>query len=191
MSILSRRPVPHRSDGFALLEAIVSSGLLIVLVAGLGPLVAMSVAAARTVAHETTAWVLAVQKIEQFRGLTWTYDSDGREVSDVTTRVAIDPPGPDGRGLQSSPPESLQRNVQGYVDFLDRDCRWLGDASPPDGTSFMRRWSVRRLEAASNDLLVLQVVVMHVSVAARIGSTTPLSPNTPGVVWLTTLKGRR
>ena len=190
MSVLSQRQVPHRSDGFALLEAIVSSGLLIVLVAGLGRLLAMSAASGRTVVDETTAWVLAVQKIEQLRGLTLTYDDDGREVSDVTTRLGTDPPGPDGRGLQSSPPGSLQRNVPGYVDFLDRDSRWLDDRSPSLGTSFIRRWSVRRLEATSDDLLVLQVVVMPISVAERIGSTTPLLPNSPGVVWLTTLKGR-
>ncbi len=150
----------------------------------------MSGAATRSAADESTALFLAVQKIEQLRGLTWTYDRDGREVSDFTTRLAVDPPGVDGLGLRLSPPESLQRNVSGFVDFLDRQSQWLGATLPARGTSFVRRWSIRRLDAANDDLLVLQVVVMHISVAERIGSITSLQPNDPGVVWLTTLKGR-
>lgn len=185
-----RQTVPGGSEGFALLEAVVSSGLLTVLVAGLAPLVVMSSTAARAATDGSTALFLAVQKIEQLRGLTWTYDRDGREVSDVTTRLAVDPPDADGGGLRVSPPDSLQRNVAGFVDFLDRQSQWLGASSPPGGASFIRRWSIRRLDANDDDLLVLQVVVMHVSVANRIGATTSLQPNDPGVVWLTTLKGR-
>ena len=79
-------------------------GLMIVLVAGLGRLMVMSGAATRSAADESTALFLAVQKIEQLRGLTWTYDRDGREVSDFTTRLAVDPPGVDGLGLRLSPP---------------------------------------------------------------------------------------
>lgn len=187
----SRHTAPGHSDGFALLEAVISAGLLIVLVAGLGPLLVMSSVAARASADASTALFLAVQKIEQLRGLTWTYDRDGREVSDFTTRLAVDPPGADGRGLRPSPPDSLQRDVDGFVDFLDRQSQWLGATFPPRGASFIRRWSIRRLDAANDDLLLLQVVVMHVSVAERIGSTSSLQPNDPGVVWLTTLKGRR
>ena len=190
MSQPFRQTVPGESDGFVLLEAVVSSGLLIVLVAGLAPLVVMSSTATRAAADGSTALFLAVQKIEQLRGLTWTYDSDGREVSDVTTRLAVDPPGSDGGGLQSSPSDSLQRNVAGFVDFLGRHSQWVGATFPPRGASFIRRWSIRRLDANNDDLLVLQVVVMHVSVADRIGATTSLRPNDPGIVWLTTLKGR-
>ena len=185
------RHTPGHAYGFALLEAVISSGLLVVLVAGLGPLIMMSSAAARAAADASTALFLAVQKIEQLRGLTWTYDRDGREVSDFTTRLAVDPPGAGGHGLRPSPPDSLQRNVDGFVDFLDQQSQWLGATFPPRGTSFIRRWSVRRLDAADGDLLVLQVVVMHVSVADRLSSARSLQPHDPGVVWLTTLKGRR
>ena len=187
----SRHTAPGHSDGFVLLEALISAGLLIVLVSGLGPLMVMSSDAARASADTSTALFLAVQKIEQLRGLTWTYNRDDRQVSDLTTRLAVDPPGADGRGLWPSPPDSLQRNVDGFVDFLDRQSQWLGETFPPRGPSFIRRWSIRRLDAANDDLLVLQVVVLHVSVAERIGLTTSLQPNDPGVVWLTTLKGRR
>ena len=187
----SQQTGPSHADGFALLEAVISSGLLIVLVAGLGSVMVMSSVATRAAADDTTALFLAVQKIEQLRGLTWTYDQDGRDVSDFTTRLAVDPPGDGGRGLQPSPPDSLQRNVEGFVDFIDRQSQWLGATSPPRGTSFIRRWSIRRLHAGHDDLLALQVVVMHISVAERIGPTTSLQPNDPGVVWLTMLKGRR
>ena len=83
-----------------------------------------------------------------------------------------------------------ERTVPGYVDFIDRQSRWLGATSPPLGTSFIRRWSISRLDAPNDDLLMLQVVVMHVSVAERIGATTALQPNDPWVVGLTALKGR-
>ena len=191
MSYPSRPPVPGYSRGFAPLEAVVSSGLLIVLVAGLGSLMVMSGTATRSAADMSIGLFLAVQKIEQLRGLTWTYDRDGREISDLTTRLAVDPPGADGRGLRPSPPDSLQQNVDGFVDFLDRHSQWIGATFPPRGTSFIRRWSIRQVDPADDGLLMLQVVVMHVSVAERIDSTTSLQPSDPGVVWLTTLKGRR
>ena len=60
----SRDTAPGDSDGFALLEALISAGLLIVLVSGLGPLMVMSSDAARASADASTALFLAVQKIE-------------------------------------------------------------------------------------------------------------------------------
>jgi len=130
--------VPRCSNGLAFVEAVISAGLLIMLVAGFGRLMVMSSVAGRAAADETTALFLAVQKIEQLRGLAWTYDWSATQVSDFTTRLAVDPPGSDGSGLRPSPSESLQRNVPGFVDFLDRDSRWLGMTSPPRGTSFIR-----------------------------------------------------
>ena len=191
MSSQVQRQAPHGWDGVVLVEAIVSAGLLVALIAGLGQLMVMSRVAGRSAAEETTALFLAVQKIEQLRGLAWAYDQNGHVVSDLTTDLSGDSPDAGGRGLRPSPSESLDRNTPGYVDFLDRQSRWLGGTSSPPRAAFVRRWSVRQLDAANEGLLVLQVVVMHVSVAARIGDGESLRPGDPGVVWLTTLKGRR
>lgn len=191
MSYQVQAVAPHSCHGVVLVEAIVSAGLLVVLIGGIGRLMVMSSAAGRSAANDTTALFLAVQKIEQLRGLRWGYDLNGDAVSDFTTELAADPPGADGRGLLPSPSESLDRNIPGYVDFVDRESRWLGGSSLPPKAAFVRRWSIRRLEAANEGLLVLQVVVMHVSVAARFGGAASLRPGDPGVVWLTALKGRR
>ena len=101
MSHLSRLTVPGHSDGSALIEAVISAGLMIVLVAGLGRLMVMSGAATRSAADESTALFLAVQKIEQLHGLTLgVRPVTTTQVSDFTTELsAVDPPGvPTGSG---------------------------------------------------------------------------------------------
>ena len=67
-----------------------------------------------------------------------------------------------GAGLAPSPPSALDVNTPGYVDFLDRHGRWLGDgATPPAGATFVRRWSIEQ-DTASANTLILQVRVFTV-----------------------------
>ena len=187
-----RRRLVSGVAGFGLLEAIIACGLIVVLAAGVAQLTLASVAAVRQAGERTTALLLAVQKMEQMRSLAWSRDLTGSgPVSDLTTDLTVDPPGAGGAGLRAAPADSLDRDVPGYVDYLDGRGVWVGaGARPPSGAAFVRRWSVRAAPGASGDLLALDVVVLPLRVAVRARST-PLAPNVPGVVWLSALKGRR
>jgi hypothetical protein len=105
--------------------------------------------------------VLAEQKMEQLRGLTWGFDSIGLPISDYTTDTAPrvqEPTG--GTGLTPSPSNSLRANVPGYVDYLDQFGRSLGGGMLiPTGTVYIRRWSIEPLPTNPNNTLILQVVV--------------------------------
>lgn len=183
--------MPSRSSalGFGLLETVVAAGLLILMVVGVAQLTAMSTAATRASGHDTTALLLATQKMEQIRSLRWRFDRAGRRESDEVTDLTVDPPTHRGVGLRPSPGRSLERSVSGYVDYLDTHGRWLGNGTAvPDGTAFVRRWSVRPW-SAGRDLLTLDVVVVPVRLADRTGWTTGSVPP-PGVTWLTTMRVR-
>jgi len=121
---------------------------------------------ANQMAHSTTiATVLASQKIEQLRALTWTFDAAGTRVSDTSTDTTINPERPTGgTGLTTSPSTSLAQNTSGYCDFLSADGRTLGTGtSPPRGTMYVRRWAVEPMSIG--DVLMVRVAVMPVSLS--------------------------
>lgn len=180
------------SAGFSLMEVVIASGLIIVLAAGVGRLTAASVDAVRASGDQTMALLLATRKMEQLRSLTWGYDpTDASPQSDLATDLSRDPPGGGGVGLRAAPADSLERSAPGYADYLDADGAWVGaGATPPAGASFVRRWSVRPSPLAPDDLLALDVMVAPRPVFERAGAS-PVAPNTPGVVWLGSLMGRR
>ena len=181
----SRRPGPTVAAGFGLLEALVACGLIVVLAAGVAQLTLASAAAVRAAGDETLALLLAVQKIEQLRSPAWERAP--------ASPGATDPTGTDrgGPGAGAAPGGSLDRNVSGYVDYLSaRGAPVGGGERPPSGTAFVRRWSVQPDPRLPDDLLVLDVVVLPLRVAERAGAAA-LSPNVPGVVRLSALKGRR
>ena len=102
---------------------------------------------------------LAQEKMEQLKGLTWGFDNVGLPIQDYSTDITVDPPQAGGVGLTPSPDNSLSSNVPGYVDYLDRNGTALGGgANPPDGTVYVRRWSVEPLPTNPNNTLVLQVL---------------------------------
>ena len=98
---------PRRDKGFGLIEAVVSVGVLATIATGLAQLIVMSDASVRAAADDTSALLLAIQKMEQLRGLAWTYDSSRGRLSDVTTNASARSEESDGRGLTQSPPDSL------------------------------------------------------------------------------------
>jgi prepilin-type N-terminal cleavage/methylation domain-containing protein len=181
----------HDIKGFSLVEVLVCTSLIAVVAIGLAQLTAVAVDATRAAGRDNTALLLAVQKMEQLRSLPWRYDPSGRyRVSDRITDLTRDPPGTGGTGLTPSPTTSLDRNIAGYVDHLDRRGAWVGaGTTPPPGTSFVRRWSVGSHRLAPADLLRLDVVVLPVRLTAHTGWTTG-GAIPPGVVWLSTLRGR-
>jgi len=111
--------------------------------------------------NDTFAAVLAQQKLEQLRSLTWGFDTQGVPVSDFTTDVSVSPESPTGgQGLQPSPGSALQQNTPGYVDHVDAHGAILGNgAQPPAAAVYTRRWSIEPLPTNPNNTVIIQVLV--------------------------------
>lgn len=179
-----------RSAGYALIETLVAAAIVVAVAAGVAHVAVLTGSAVQASGAQGRALFLAVQKIEQLQSLVWTFDADLQPVSDESTSLAVDPPAPGGRGLQASGPVAGPA-ADGYVDYLDRDGRWIGTGSqPPSGTAFVRRWSVTPLAAPGGDALLLQVVVVATGLRGPSASLDP-RPNDPGVTWLATARVRR
>ena len=179
-----------RSAGYALIETLVAAAIVVAVAAGVAHVAVLTGAAVQASGVQGRALFLAVQKIEQLQSLVWTFDADLQPVSDERTSLAVDPPAPGGRGLQASGPV-IGPAADGYVDYLDRDGRWLATGSqPPAGTAFVRRWSVTPLAAPGSDALLLQVVVVATGLRGPSATLDP-RPNDPGVTWLATARVRR
>lgn len=163
---MSTHSVASRSSdaGFSLIEVMISIGLLSVVALSIAQLFIASVNANLAAKSQTSGAVLAAQKMEQLRSLTWGFDATssalGLPVSDTTTNLATDPPSAGGSGLNPSPGGTLDSNTSGYVDYLDPNGKWLGTGgTPATGTYYIRRWSVEPLPTNPNNTLILQVVV--------------------------------
>ena len=184
-------PRPPGMAGFGLLEVLIAAGLIIGLAAGTAQLTVTSINAIDDAGRLTQGLLLAAQKMEQMQSLEWRYDASGLvAVSDLTTDLSRDPPSAGGPGLQASPPDSLQRNMPPYVDYLDGRGAWVGTGSrPPAGAAFVRRWSVQGGPPPFPDLLALDVVVLPLRLAESSGGA--LAPNQPGLVRLGALKRRQ
>jgi type II secretory pathway pseudopilin PulG len=147
--------------GFSLLEVLFATTILIVGVAGLAQLFAMSTRTNTSARATTFAAVLAQQKMEQLRSLTWGFDNAGLPLTDTstdTTGATESPTG--GRGLTPSPSGTLGANTDGYCDFVDGNGQSVGGGTaPPPSAVYIRRWSIEPLPTNPNNTLVLQVLV--------------------------------
>jgi type II secretory pathway pseudopilin PulG len=150
-----------QARGFLLLEALVAIAIAVLVVASLGRFSAIGREANRRAADATFAWLAAHQKAEQLRALAWGFDASGQPVSDTTTDVASVPDRPfSGVGLSASPPDSLDRDVGGFCDFLDAAAQWIASGpARPAAAAYSRRWSVTPLASAPDRALVVQVAV--------------------------------
>jgi type II secretory pathway pseudopilin PulG len=146
--------------GFSLVEVVLVAGMVACLAAGVAQVFGMSARANHVARVQTLAAVLAAQKMEQLRSLTWAHAPGGEPVSDVSTDLAADPPSGGGTGLRPSPAGSLEIDVPSYVDYLG-----AGGATVPsrDAAAYVRRWSVAALASDPDNLLVLQVRVVTVA----------------------------
>jgi hypothetical protein len=110
--------------------------------------------------------ILAQQKMEQLRGLTWGFDTIGR-LSDTSTdlppsarRPAVRRRPGRGQGSRRRRPARWARTQDGWVDYINPNgCVLSGGGSPPQGTMYIRRWSVEPLPTNPNNTLILQVLV--------------------------------
>jgi prepilin-type N-terminal cleavage/methylation domain-containing protein len=162
------------SRGFSLVEVLISMGLLTAVSLGVAQLFALSTRNNLIAKGQTSTTAMAEQKLEQLRGLTWGFDlaGQGLPLTDTTTNLAVSPPEHNGTGLNPSPADALERNTDGFVDFLDANGQWVGTGSTPPGTAaYIRRWSITPLPTNPNNTIVIQVLVTPVaSEAARVES---------------------
>jgi type II secretory pathway pseudopilin PulG len=147
--------------GFSLIETIVATGLLAGAVVVLGQMFALAIADTTSARTGTFAAVLAEQKMEQLRGLTWGFDIIGLPLTDTSSNIALPiQAGNGGPGLSPSPSDSLRSNVDGYVDYVDQFGRIIGGGTTvPAQALYIRRWSVEPLPTNPNNTVILQVVV--------------------------------
>jgi prepilin-type N-terminal cleavage/methylation domain-containing protein len=165
---LARSRISSES-GFSLVEVLAATVILTVALMSLAQLFAISARANYTARTNSVAALLGQQKMEQLRGLTWGYDALNLPVSDLTTDTSTGDavngcPAPagggGGTGLSPSPWGSLQQNTAGWVDYLDQNgCLLGGGAAAPNGTIYIRRWSVEPLPNNPNNTLIMQVLV--------------------------------
>jgi len=119
--------------------------------------------------HQVSTTTMATQKMEQLRGLTFTYDSGGMglPVTDTTTNLTLCTPDSSGHGLDPSPTSpspnaALESNISGFVDFLDARGNCVnanGGTTSPSGAIYTRRWTIVPLPTNPNNSLVLTVLV--------------------------------
>lgn len=148
--------------GFSLLEVLVATALLATAVVTLGQLFAVSTRANLGARNTSYASILAEQKVEELRALTWGFDSQGLPLTDTTTNTTVSPEtATGGKGLSPSPPTALQENTTGYVDFIDQFGKKVGSGgtTAPDAAIFTRRWSIEPLPTNPNNTLIIQVLV--------------------------------
>jgi len=141
----------------------------------------------------TTAAILAQQKMEQLRALTWGFDILGLPLSDYSSDTTVIPEAPTGgKGLSPSPPDVLKSNQDGYCDFLDRHGYPLGGgATPPAGAVYIRRWSIEPMPTNPNNTLILQVLVTPLRDRGADSSTnTRRLPDEARIVSVKTRKAR-
>ncbi len=152
--------------GALLLEAIVAAGLLVVVMAGVLPLVARAQATVAEVRTDLMATHLVRQRLAQLHTLTYMR-AGAAVVTDDASR--LDGPGPfahGGTGLTPTGVGPLTADAPTWVDWLDEHGAWQGSASPPTGAAYRRRWGV--LAAGTEGCLRLWVEVEPVTPARRL-----------------------
>lgn len=158
----SSRRLSADQSGFSLIEVLVASGLLASALIALAQLFAISTATNLSSRNTTYATVLAEQKLEELRALTWGFDREGLPVTDTTTNTAVNPETTTGgTGLTPSPSTALNENTSGYVDYIDQFGNKVGTGgtSPPGSAVYSRRWSIEPLPTNPNNTIVIQVLV--------------------------------
>jgi prepilin-type N-terminal cleavage/methylation domain-containing protein len=186
--------IEQRSDaaGFTLIEVIVSSALLVTVVAGTAQLTIVAAEACRAARVRTATALIAAQKMEQLRSLVWSSGESGALLSDGSTDVSREPPASGGGGLLATPAGTLDRNVDGYVDYLDAGGRWLaGGVHAPAGAVYLRRWAVLPLAADPDHTRILIVLATTMRQERVVEGRAAPRPRLPDDTVLVGLKTRQ
>lgn len=153
--------------GFSLAEVAVATGILAAVSLGVAQMFALSTAKNLAARHQVSTTAMATQKMEQIRGLTFSYDSNYLPWTDTTSSLtSCTPSTSSGSGLNPSPTtsnipsEPLESNQSGFFDFLDATGACLGTGNTvPAATVYVRRWSIVALPTNPNNALVITVLV--------------------------------
>jgi prepilin-type N-terminal cleavage/methylation domain-containing protein len=182
----------ERIRGFTLIEVLMSMALLVTAAAGIAQLTMVAAQASDAARARTATAMLAAQKMEQLQSLLWARDAAGGLLSDSSTDTSREPFASGGRGLLESDHAALERNVDGYVDYLDTAGRWIGSGTtPPPSAVYLRRWAVLPLDADPDHTRVLVVLATTVrQERARSGTGGP-RPRLPDDTLLVSLKTRQ
>lgn len=152
----------HRHDGFTLPEALVALSLIVVAAAALVQLFLQSTLLTFNARRQPVVLAAAQSKVEQLRALPLSYDEAGTPVTDEESDTSVDPPVPTGgTGLRLSPPDSLDRDVEGYVDYLDVHGRPVAGGAAD--SAYRRRWSIVAVDDTA-DLLAIRSCVWTTTV---------------------------
>jgi type II secretory pathway pseudopilin PulG len=151
------------ASGFALLEVLVTAGLVVAIAASASHILGIALRATHEARVRTLASMYAAEKLEQLRSLVWTHITTldpaiSMSSSDLTTDLSVDPSSDAGPGLLPSPPGTLAADVDSYVDYLDGSGRIVAGRLPAAAV-YIRRWAVRPLESDPDNILVLSVMV--------------------------------
>jgi type II secretory pathway pseudopilin PulG len=177
--------------GFSLVETIVAMAILATSLIAMAQLFTLATKNNVNARATTSTTILANQKLEQLRSLSWGFDVIGLPVSDFNSDTTTLPPSANGgTGLAPSPGNSLSDNVTGYVDYIDRLGQALGTgATAPDGTAYVRRWSIEPLPTNPNNTLIIQVMVFETGKRPASGDTT--TTRLPNEARVATVKTRK
>src|SRR5919108_3037505 len=131
--------------GFSLVEVHVATMILMFGVLSVAQLFTLAIRSNMSSKYTSFTSVLAEQKMEQLRSLTYGFDTLGLPLTDSTTNTTVSPQQPTGgTGLSPSPTNALKANTVGYCDFLDRAGNLLdanGGAVAPPNTGYVPGWS--------------------------------------------------
>lgn len=171
---------PSQPGGFTLIETLVALALIVVAVIALVQLFLQSTSLMLDARRAPVVLAAAESKLEQLRALQFTFDTTGLPISDASTDTSVDPPAPTGgAGLRVSPSDSLDRDVDGFVDHLDLYGRSLGGSIARPAAFYTRRWAIAAV-GGDADLIELRSCVWRTT-----------SPNARAETCLSTVRGRR
>jgi prepilin-type N-terminal cleavage/methylation domain-containing protein len=157
-----------RQVGFTLVEVLVAMTIVACMAMGVAELFAVTTAATQSARTQTSALVLASQKLEQLRALAWG-----------------------GADLTPSPGDALATSANGYADYLDARGRVVGGgARTPAEAVFIRRWAVAPLAADPANSIVLQVLVTTRRRDAEAGAAAVVRQRLRDEALLTTVRTR-
>jgi hypothetical protein len=145
-------------------ETLVAVSLMATAIVTLAQLFALSTRTNVSSHYTTYAAVLAEQKMEELRALSWGFDTQGLPVSDTSTNTTVTPEqSTGGTGLKPSAASALAEDTPGYVDYIDAYGKKVSGGAAggglPQHTVYIRRWSITPLPTNPNNTLVIQVLV--------------------------------
>jgi len=119
--------MPRTADrGLTLVETLLAASLLFTMAAGIAGVLVLTRQLAIRANQMTVATLAASARLERLRAVPWSYDLDGST--------------PDVAALDITPPDTLERNVAGYHEWLDAAGRSAQGGS--DEPAMVVRWAI-------------------------------------------------